>query len=138
MEKKYSGLKEIKSRSHFNEVKAYYEDVLKKATETGALEAQDADNEYLKELSRIGKIIYVYERLNSPAKHLKFKSPLVISIEKELDKRQLKQRQAAELLDVKESTFSQIMRGKRSVPKPMAKKLYKEFNIDPGLILENL
>lgn len=138
MEKKYSGLKEIRDRSHLNEVKAYYEDVLKKATETGALEMQDADNEYIKELGRIGKIIYVYERLNSPPKNLKFKSPLIISIENELDKRQLKQRQAAELLDVKESTFSQIMRGKRSVPKSMAKKLYSEFQIDPGLILQNL
>lgn len=138
MKKKYSGLKEIRDRSHFDEVKAYHEDVLKKATATGALEVQDPDNEYIKELDRIGKIIHVYERLNSPAKNLKFKSPLVISIENEMDKRQMKQRQAAELLDVKESTFSQIMRGKRSVPKPMAKKLYSEFQIDPGLILENL
>ena len=138
MEKKYSGLKEIRNRSHFDEVKAYYEDILKKATETGALEVQDADNKYIKELDRIGKMIYMYERLNSPAKNLNFRSPLVISIENELDKRQLKQRQAAELLDVKESTFSQIMRGKRSVPKSMAKKLYTEFQIDPALILENL
>jgi predicted XRE-type DNA-binding protein len=138
MKKKYSGLKEIRDRSHFDEIKAYYEDVLKKATETGALEVQDVDNEYIKELDRIGKIIHVYERLNSPAKNLKFKSPLIVSIEKELAKRQLKQRQAAELLDVKESTFSQIMRGKRSIPKLMAKKLYTEFQIDPILILENL
>lgn len=138
MKKEYSGLKEISDRSHFDEVKAYYEDVLKKATETGALEIQDAENEYIKELDRIGKIIYVYERLNAPAKKLKFKSPLVISIENELNKRQMKQRQAAELLDVKESTFSQIMNGKRSVPKTMAKRLYSEFQIDPGLILENL
>lgn len=138
MKMKYLALKEIRDLSQFKEIKAYYEDILKKATETGALEVQDADNEYIKELDRIGKIIYVYERLNSPAKNLKFKSPLIISIENELDKRQLKQRQAAELLDVKESTFSQIMKGKRSVPKIMAKKLYSEFQIDPVLILENL
>ena len=106
MEKKYSDLKEIRNRSHFDEVKAYYEDILKKATETGALEAQDANNKYIKELDRIGKMIYMCERVNSPAKNLNFRSPLVISIENELDKRQLKQRQAAELLDVKESTFS--------------------------------
>ncbi|MDY9918674.1 MAG: XRE family transcriptional regulator [Proteiniphilum sp.] len=138
MKMKYLDLKEIKDLSQFKEIKAYYEDILQKATETGALEVQDADNEYIKELDRIGKIVYVYERLHFPAKNLKFKSPLIISIENELDKRQLKQRQAAELLDVKESTFSQIMKGKRSVPKIMAKKLYSEFNIDPVLILENL
>lgn len=138
MMKKYYRLKEINTLSQYNKVKAYYETVLKKATETGALEMQDVDNEYIKELDRVGKIIYVYERLNSPAKSLRFKSPLIISIENELNKRQLKQRQAAELLEVKESTLSQIMTGKRSVPKSMAKKLYSELQIDPKLILENL
>ena len=53
-----------------------------------------------------------------------------------MEKRHLKQRQTAELLDVKESTFSQIMTGKRPVSMRMAKRLYKELNIDPALILE--
>jgi plasmid maintenance system antidote protein VapI len=61
---------------------------------------------------------------------------LIISIEKGLDKRRLKQRQAAELLGIKESTFSQIIRGKRLLSMQMAKRLYKVFDIDPKLILE--
>jgi plasmid maintenance system antidote protein VapI len=69
-------------------------------------------------------------------KHLKFKSPLIIGIENELAKRTLKQREAAEMLNIKESTFSQIVRGKRPVSIQMAKRLYKIFNIDPRLILE--
>jgi plasmid maintenance system antidote protein VapI len=69
-------------------------------------------------------------------KSLKFKSPLIIGIEKELSKRLLKQREAAELLHVKESTFSQVIRGKRPVSMKMAKRLYQVFNIDPKLILE--
>ena len=68
--------------------------------------------------------------------NIKFKSLLLISIEQELAKRSIKQRQAAALLDVKESAFSQLMTGKRPVSMQMAKKLYKTFNIDPKLILE--
>jgi plasmid maintenance system antidote protein VapI len=53
-----------------------------------------------------------------------------------MEKRHLKQRQTAILLDVKESTFSQIMNGKRPVSMRMAKRLYKVLDIDPGMILE--
>jgi plasmid maintenance system antidote protein VapI len=53
-----------------------------------------------------------------------------------MEKRHLKQRQTAELLDVNESTFSLIMTGKRNVSMRMAKRLYKELNIDPRIILE--
>jgi plasmid maintenance system antidote protein VapI len=67
---------------------------------------------------------------------LNFKSPLIISIEKELDKRYLKQRQAAELLEIKESTFRRIIRGKRPLSMQMAKRLYNVFDIDLKLILE--
>jgi plasmid maintenance system antidote protein VapI len=69
-------------------------------------------------------------------KSLKFKSPLVHGIEKELANRALKQREAAEMLNIKESTFSQIIRGKRPVSMQTAKRLYKTFNIDPKLILD--
>ena len=67
---------------------------------------------------------------------LKFKSPLIRGIEKEMEQRQLKQREVAEILEVKESTFSQIIRGRRPVSMQMAKRLYKNFNIDPKVILE--
>jgi plasmid maintenance system antidote protein VapI len=77
-----------------------------------------------------------YESMHMTFKHLKFKTPLVVSIENELSKRELKQREAAEMLNVKESTFSQIIRGRRPISMQMAKRLYKVFNIDPKLILE--
>lgn len=54
----------------------------------------------------------------------------------ELANRALKQRQAAQLLNVKESTFSQVISGKRPISMQMAKRLYKVFDIDPKLILE--
>ena len=77
-----------------------------------------------------------YESMYMTFDVLKFKSPLVIGIENEMKERHLKQREAAEILDVKESTFSQIIRGRRPVSMQLAKRLYKNFNIDPKLILE--
>lgn len=137
MEKKLAKLTKIDSRELYNEVSAYVDELIREATEKGALEESDADNEYTREISRLGGLCADYETMHYQSKALKFKSPLVASIEHELDKRHLKQRQAAELLDIKESTFSQIMTGKRPVSMQMAKKLYKVFDIDPKIILEN-
>jgi predicted XRE-type DNA-binding protein len=77
-----------------------------------------------------------FENKHIVFEHIKVKSPLVVSIENEMEKRHIKQRQTAELLEVKESTFSQIMTGKRPVSMRLAKRLYRTLNIDPGLILE--
>lgn len=48
----------------------------------------------------------------------------------------LNQRQAADLLEIKENTFSQIMHGKRNVSMRLAKKLYTVLKIGPKTILE--
>ncbi|MDR2628121.1 MAG: helix-turn-helix transcriptional regulator, partial [Dysgonamonadaceae bacterium] len=112
------------------------ESLIREATAKGALEKQDADNEYTREIGRVGIMLADYENTYMNFKCLKFKSPLVIGIEKELAKRALKQREAAGMLNVNESTFSQVIHGKRPVSMQMAKRLYKVLNIDPKLILE--
>jgi predicted XRE-type DNA-binding protein len=111
--------------------------LIDEATANGSLEEQAANNEYTREISRVGRMWADYEILYMKFEHLKFKSPLVVSIEKEMEKRQLKQRQAAVLLDVKESSFIQIMSGKRPVSMRMAKRLYKVLNIDPGILVNH-
>ena len=136
MNKKFENITKIESLDLFEKISAYADDLINEATNTGMLSTSCADNEYTREISRVGRLCADYESLYYKSKVLKFKSPLVITIEKELDKRQLKQRQAAELLDVKESTLSQIMTGKRSVSMKMAKRLYQVLHIDPKLILE--
>ncbi len=136
MEKKFIDITEIHTAELFKQVSEYADALIDEATANGLLEEQSANNEYTREISRVGRLCADYESLYMKFEHLKFKSPLVVSIEKEMEKRQLKQRQAAVLLDVKESTFSQIMSGKRPVSMRMAKRLYKVLNIDPGLILE--
>lgn len=136
MEKKFENMTCIDTLKLYNEATAYVDALINEATANGCLSEPDADNEYTREIGRVGGMCSDYESLHYQAKTLKFKSPLIASIEKELEKRSLKQRQAAEFLDVKESTFSQIMTGKRPVSMRMAKRLYEKLNIDPALILK--
>ncbi len=136
MEKRFENITKIDSRDLFDEISSYTDKLIEEATANGMLAEQGTDNEYTREIGRVGRLCAEYESLYYQPNVLRFKSPLVVSIEKELEKRHLKQRQAAELLEVKESTFSQIMTGKRPVSMRMAKRLYKVLNIDPKLILE--
>ena len=136
MKKKFENIISIDDRQTFDEANVYVDALINEATAKGSLDAQYADNEYTREIGRVGGMCADYENKYIVFEHIKVKSPLVVSIENEMEKRHIKQRQTAELLDVKESTFSQIMTGKRHVSMRMAKRLYKELNIDPGLILE--
>ena len=136
MNKKFEDIKKIDSHEIFQKVSDYVDELINEATANGALSASGADNEFTRVIGRAGSLCADYESLHYKSNVLKFKSPLLVSIEKELDNRRLKQRQAAELLEVKESTFSQVMSGKRPVSMKMAKRLYKVFRIDPKLIIE--
>jgi len=136
MEKKFENITEINEPDLYKQAIAYVDNLINEATLNGSLDEQGAENEYTREIGRVGNMCADYESIYMTFEHLNFKSPLVIGIEKELSKRTLKQREAAELLNVNESTFSQIIRGKRPVSMQMAKRLYKVFNMDPKLILE--
>ena len=136
MEKKFIDITEIHTAELFKQMSEYTDALIDEATANGSLSEIGADNEYTREIARVGRMCAEHEGMYMKFEQLKFKSPLVISIENEMEKRHIKQRQTAELLDVKESTFSQIMTGKRPVSMRMAKRLYQTLNIDPGLIIE--
>lgn len=136
MEKRFKEITLIDTEELYKEISAYVDTLINEATDNGFLAAEDADNEYTREISRLGNLCADYESLHFKPQALTFKSPLLRSIENELEKRSIKHREAAKLLEVKESTFSQIMTGKRSVSMRMAKRLYEKLNIDPKLIIE--
>lgn len=136
MKKKYENVREITTRELYEQSKAYVNALIDEATKNGSLSNPEAENEYTREIGRVGTLCADYENNYMEFNHIKVKSPLILEIEKEMQKRALKQRQTAALLDVKESTFSQIMTGKRSISMRMAKRLYELFHIDPKLILE--
>lgn len=136
MKKQFENLTIITDKKTFESVRIYYEDVIKYATEKGYLKDPEADNKYTREIGRIGVMIADYESIYLNFSPLKFKSPLIVSIEKQMQKKALNQRQAAELLEVKENTLSQILSGKRNVSMKLAKRLYTTFKIDPKMIIE--
>lgn len=136
MKKQFENLTEITDEKTFKIVRAYYEDLIKYATEKGYLKDPEADNKYTREIGRIGIMIAGHESIYMDFSPLKFKSPLIIKIENQMKKQALNQRQAAELLEVKENTFSQILSGKRNVSMKLAKRLYKTLKIDPKTIIE--
>lgn len=136
MKKQFENLTKITDKKTFESVRTYYEDVIKYATEKGYLKDPEANNKYTHEIGRIGLMIADYESIYLDFRPLKFKSPLIISIEKQMQKKSLNQRQAAELLDVKENTLSQILSGKRNVSMKLAKRLYTALKIDPKTIIE--
>lgn len=136
MKKQFENLTEITDKKTFESVRTYYEDVIKYATEKGYLKDPEADNKYTREIGRIGTMIADYESIYLDFSPLKFKSPLIVSIEKQMQKKELNQRETAKLLEVKENTLSQILSGKRNVSMKLAKRLYQTLKIDPKTIIE--
>jgi len=136
MEKQFKSIVEIKDHEIYDKAKAYLNSLIDYATVNGYLSNPEADNEYTHEIGRIGVMCADYESMCINYKHLKVKSPLIVSIEKEMRKKELNQRQTAELLEVKENTLSQILSGKRNMSMKLAKRLYKTLNIDPKTIIE--
>lgn len=136
MEKQFLNITEITDKATFDNVRTYFEELIQFATKNGYLAEVDATNEYTQEMGRIGMMLADYESIFVEFKNVKVKNPLLITIEKEMKKHALNQRQTAELLEVKESALSQILRGKRHVSMRLAKQLYNKLNIDPKLIVK--
>jgi antitoxin component HigA of HigAB toxin-antitoxin module len=125
----------ITTRVEFDLLKSHVNNLINEATRLGYLAEQCADNEYTREIARLGKIGAQYESefLNLP---IRSDNPLIAEIDKEIRKRGLSQCKAAALIGINEPTFSAIMRGKRRVSMKMAKRLFHEFEIDPKMIIE--
>jgi antitoxin component HigA of HigAB toxin-antitoxin module len=125
----------ITTDSEYDLLKKQINCLIDEATKNGLLSEQDADNEYTREMARLGKIgaIYETEVLQLPKRAV---TPLVREIEKEIKTRGLSQSKAAEMLGVNETTWIRVMRGKRHISMRMAKKLFNEFKINPELIIK--
>lgn len=136
MKKQFENITEISDKKTYDKAMKYLNEVVDYATKNVFLADQNANNEYTQEMGRIGEMLADYESIYIDLAPLKVKNPLLISIEKEMQKRHLKQRQTAELLEIKENTFSQILHGKRSISMQMAKRLHRVLNIDAKTIIE--
>ena len=77
MIKKFEDITFIDNRELYDKVSAYGDALIDEATANGALAEQDADNEYTREIGRVGVMCADYESTYMTFSHLKFKLPLV-------------------------------------------------------------
>jgi HTH-type transcriptional regulator/antitoxin HigA len=138
MEKIFENVSELTTLEDYETVLSHVKGLIREATDNGALDEPESDNEYIREIGRLSHLGAKYEDEQMQFKHLKVrrKSPLIRSIEDEMYSRNIKQKELADMLGVNEPTLSQIMRQKRSISMRMAKKLHKSLNIDPQLIID--
>ena len=127
----------ITTREQYDEVRARVNELINEATAKGLLEP-DADNEYIREISKLAKLTAEYEDNYMNILPLKAKNPLIKAIEDYFYSRNMKRKDAADVLGINESVFSQIMNGKRKISTNLAKKLYTELNFNADLILQNI
>ncbi len=137
MEKIFQGIKELKTQSDYDKAIAYVNDLIVEATDKGVLES-DADNEYTREIGRVGGLCADFENNKMKFKHLtpRTYSPLVQVVREEMFKRDIRQNELAHLLGINTTSLNLFISGKRHLSLASAKKLYTELNIDPKLILE--
>ena len=78
MKKKFENITVITERTLYDQAMVYVDDLINEATAIGALDEQGADNEYTREIGRVGNMCADYESIYMTFKHLKFNSPVVM------------------------------------------------------------
>ena len=127
----------ITTKAQYDEVRKRVNELISEATKKGMLEPQ-ADNEYIREISRLAKLSAAYEDNYLNILPLKVKNPLLQTIEDYFYSKNMKRKEAAAALGLNEFVFSQIMNGKRKISAAVAKKLYTDLHINADLILSNI
>ena len=138
MEKKFENITALNTRREYDEALAYTKSLIVEATQKGFLNSPDANNEYVREIGRIGNMCADYEDTKIQFRHItvRGRSPLVRVVQEEMYKRDIKQKEVAKLIGINDTVFSLFMNGKRRLSMSSARKLYKNLNVDPKLILE--
>jgi len=138
MEKIFENVLEISKRGDYEKLMSHVEKLIAEATEIGALDDPEADNEYIREIGRLSCLGADYESEYIQFEHIKVKkqSPLIKQIESEMYSRNIKEKELAEMIEINEPALRQIMRGRRSISMRTAKSLHKRLNIDAKLILD--
>ena len=125
----------LTSKTEYELLAAHLENLIKEATEGGYLSDPD-ENDYTREIARLSALGGRYEAEFMTFSFSKPKSRLVLSIQREMTKRGMRQKDAARYLGVNEPTFSRFLRGKSKLSYELAKEFYSKFEIDPKIIFE--
>ena len=125
----------LTTRKEYDTTKQHMEAVIAEATAKGMLEPE-MDNEYTREIARLGSLMAQYEDEYLDITPLRVKNPLIRSIEEYFFAHNIRQKEGAKLLGINESVLSQVMNGKRKITMALAKQLHTQLNIDANLILD--
>ncbi|GHT57855.1 hypothetical protein FACS18945_3020 [Bacteroidia bacterium] len=138
MQKIFENTTKIANAKDYESAMAYIKKLIAEATSNGALATPDADNEYVREIARIGRLCANYEDAAMQFKQItvRGRSPLVRALQEEMYKRDIRQKDIANLIGVNDAVFSLFMTGKRHLSMTSARKLHQKLHIDPKLILE--
>jgi len=138
MEKIFENVLEITTRDDYEKLMSHVKNIIAEATENGALDDPEADNEYMREIGRLSCLGADYENEHIQFEHIKVKkkSPLIKQIENEMYNRNLKEKELAEMIEINEPFLRQIMRGRRTISLRTARRLHQRLNIDAKLILD--
>jgi HTH-type transcriptional regulator/antitoxin HigA len=122
----------IKTEKEYRMVCDAMDVIISKGTALGDMELLPVDdkNEYL----RLSIMIRGWEKVHYP--HPIPINPLIAQIQERMVERNLKQRDAANLLGIDEARMSEILRGKKTIGMKLAKSLRKILQIDADIILD--
>lgn len=127
-------MKTIKTKKEYTAIMERIEVFMEKITAAGETDPlAPAEHEELKALSTLASdyednVLKIYP-LSEP-------TPLVITIEQEMHKRRLKQRDLANLLGISEARISNVLSGKSRIGISLAKRMHDKLGIDGNLILK--
>jgi HTH-type transcriptional regulator/antitoxin HigA len=128
-------MKTIRTKKEYETVMKRIETYLNKITEAGESDALSPEEH--DELKVLSSLVADYEDNILKIYPLAEPTPLVISIELEMHKRRLKQRELAMLLGISEARISNVLRGKSRIGITLAKRMHEKLGIDGNLILDH-
>lgn len=118
----------ILNENQYNDALSVIETYLQKGSDALTFDEEQ-------ELLRISLLVEAYEQKVYPMP-LPPQS-LVGMIQVKMFERRMRQKELATLLEVSETTLSEVLNGKRKVNLDLAKKLYKKLGISSDFILES-
>ena len=101
MRKIFENLQELTTREDYEIVLSHVKNLIREATENGALDDPEADNEYTREIGRLARLGAEYENEYIQFTHLKVrkKAPAMGKMDDEMYSRNIKQKELVDCLD---------------------------------------
>lgn len=133
MKKILENVTRITTQQEYELLKEYIEKLTGEATEKGLLSDSDSGNAYRKEIGRLAKIGAQYE---NEFMSFSFREPLILDVKMKMVKKNLRSKDAADLLGVSETYLSKFLNNRiKNIPLDFARKLHKRLDIDAKKIL---